>query len=246
MSGELSGATALITGATAGIGRAVALRLGALGAEVVVHGRDARRGADVVQEVSATGATARFVAADLAEADDVRRLAAETGDVDILVNNAGVYRFADTAGTSSEMFDVHMAINARAPLLLVGRLAPGMAARGHGAIVNLSTIAAGAPARNAGAYGASKAALELLTRVWADEFGGRGVRVNAVRSGPVRTPGTSEMGEEALRTVARATVLDRPAAPEEIAEAVLFLVSPRASYITGAILEARGGELALG
>ncbi|GDY50784.1 hypothetical protein SVIO_014070 [Streptomyces violaceusniger] len=82
--------------------------------------------------------------------------------------------------------------------------------------------------------------------MWADEFGGRGVRVNAVRSGPVRTPGTSEMGEEALRTVARATVLDRPAVPEEIAEAVLFLVSSRASYITGAILEARGGELAFG
>lgn len=89
MSGELSGATALVTGATAGIGRAVALRLAALGAEVVVHGRDARRGAEVVEEVSAAGATARFVAADLAEADDVRRLADEAGEVDVLVNNAG-------------------------------------------------------------------------------------------------------------------------------------------------------------
>ncbi|WP_030824655.1 SDR family NAD(P)-dependent oxidoreductase [Streptomyces hygroscopicus] len=242
MRGELSGATALVTGATAGIGRAVALRLAALGAEVVVHGRDARRGAEVVEEVSAAGTTARFVAADLAEADDVRRLAAEAGEVDVLVNNAGVYRFADTAGTTSEMFDVHMAINTRAPLLLVGRLAPGMAARGRGAIVNLSTIAAGVPARDAGAYGASKAALELLTRVWADEFGDRGVRVNAVRSGPVRTRGTSEMGEAALQAVARGTVLGRPAEPGEIAEAVVFLVSSRASCVTGAILEAGGGQ----
>ncbi|MER6070586.1 SDR family oxidoreductase, partial [Streptomyces sp. NPDC001817] len=102
------------------------------------------------------------------------------------------------------------------------------------------------PVRESGAYGASKAALELLTRVWADEFGAQGVRVNAVAPGPVHTPGTEEMGGETLQAIGRTTVLGRVADPEEIAEAVLFLVSSRASYITGAVLEARGGQLAIG
>ncbi|WP_435241268.1 SDR family NAD(P)-dependent oxidoreductase [Streptomyces cucumeris] len=245
MSTELSGSTALVTGGTAGIGRTVALRLAALGAEVVVHGRDAQRGAGVVEDIRAAGGRARFIAADLAHPDAVLRLAAEAGEIDILVNNAGIYRFADTPETTTEMFDAHLAVNTLAPLLLVGGLAPGMASRGRGAIVNMSTVAATTPARGAGVYGASKAALELLTGVWADEFGPQGVRVNAVRSGPARTPGTVEMGEDILQALGRTTILGRAAEPEEIAEAVVFLVSPRSSYITGTVLEARGGELAL-
>jgi NAD(P)-dependent dehydrogenase (short-subunit alcohol dehydrogenase family) len=238
----LSGSTALVTGATAGIGRAVALRLAALGTGVVVHGRDPRRGAETVGEITAKGGQARFVAADLGDASDVRRLAADAGEVDILINNAGIYQFASTQDATPDMFDKHMAINTRAPLLLVAALAPGMASRGQGAIVNVSTEAATTPVRGGGIYGASKAALELLTRVWADEFGPRGVRVNAVSSGPVRTPGTTGMGEDALQALARTTILGRPADPPEIAEAVVFLASPRASYITGAILEAQGGH----
>lgn len=243
---EFSGSTALVTGATAGIGRGVALRLAALGAEVVVHGRDANRGAEVVAEVGASGGRARFVAADLSAPGDVLRLAEAAGAVDILVNNAGIYRFAGAAESTAEMFDVHMAVNARAPLLLVGALVPGMAARGRGAVVNLSTLAATMPARGAAVYGASKAALEIMTRVWADEFGARGVRVNAVASGPVRTPGTMEMGEDALTAVARATVLERAAEPDEIVEAIVFLASARAGYITGAVLDAYGGRRAIG
>jgi NAD(P)-dependent dehydrogenase (short-subunit alcohol dehydrogenase family) len=242
---ELSGSTALVTGATAGIGHAVALQLAGMGAEVVVHGRDPQRGADIVDEITAKGGQARFVAADLADPDDVRRLAAEAGDVDLLINNAGIYQFSSTPDTTPEMFDTHMAINTRAPLLLVGALAPGMASRGHGAIVNISTVAATTPARGGGVYGASKAALELLTRVWADEFGPQGVRVNAVSSGPVRTPGTTVMGEDALQALARTTIVGRPAEPDEIAEAVAFLASPRAGYITGAIVDVHGGQLAL-
>ncbi|MCP9211835.1 SDR family NAD(P)-dependent oxidoreductase [Streptomyces sp. NEAU-Y11] len=245
MSTELSGSTALVTGGTAGIGRTVALRLAALGAEAVVHGRDAQRGAGVVEDIRAAGGRARFIAADLADPDAVLRLAAEAGEIDILVNNAGIYRFADTPETTTEMFDTHLAVNTLAPLLLVGALAPGMASRGRGAIVNMSTVAATTPARGAGVYGASKAALELLTGVWADEFGPQGVRVNAVRSGPARTPGTVEMGEDILQALGRTTILGRAAEPEEIAEAVVFLISPRSSYITGTVLEARGGELAL-
>lgn len=246
MTAELAGSTALVTGATAGIGRVIALRLAALGASVVVHGRDEERGAETVDEVTAAGGNARFVAADLSKPEEVLRLAAEAGEVDVLINNAGIYRFASTPETTAEMFDTHMAINSRAPMLLVGALAPAMATRGRGVIVSLSTGAATTPVRGAAAYGASKAALELLTRVWADEFGAQGVRVNAVAPGPVHTPGTKEMGDEALQVIGRTTVLRRVAEPEEIAEAVLFLASSRASYITGTVLEVLGGQLAIG
>lgn len=211
MTAELDGSTALVTGATAGIGRAIALRLAALGASVIVHGRNEQRGAETVKEIAAAGGKARFVAADLSSSEDVLRLAAEAGEVDILINNAGIYRFASTPDTTAEMFDAHMAVNSRAPMLLVGALAPGMAARGRGAIVSVSTGAATTPVRESGAYGASKAALELLTRVWADEFGAQGVRVNAVAPGPVSTPGTEEMGGETLQAIGRTTVLGRVA-----------------------------------
>ena len=191
MTNPLKGSTALVTGATAGIGRAIALQLAALGAEVVVHGRSAERGAKLVQEIENAGGKARFIAADLGEADDVRRLAAEAGAVDILVNNAGIYKFGPTAETDDAFFDEHVNLNLRAPYLLVQQLVPSMAERGRGVVVNLSTVAAGTPARGAGIYGASKAGLELLTRVWADEFGRNGVRVNTVQAGPTETPGTA-------------------------------------------------------
>src|SRR5258708_10574384 len=118
MATSLQGSTALVTGAPAGIGRAVALQLAALGAEVVVHGRSAERGAKTVQEIQNAGGKARFVAADLSDADDVRRLAAEAGPVDILINNAGVYMFGATADTDDALFDEHVDIHLRAPHIL--------------------------------------------------------------------------------------------------------------------------------
>src|ERR1700752_3861173 len=141
----LQGSTAWVTGATAGIGRAIALQLAALGAEVVVHGRSAERGAKMVQEIENAGGKARFISADLGDADDVRRLAAEAGAVDILVNNAGVYKFAPTAETDDAFFDEHINLNLRAPYILVQQLVPGMVERGRGVVVNLSTVAAGIP-----------------------------------------------------------------------------------------------------
>src|SRR5437879_1095689 len=147
MANTLQGSTALVTGATAGIGRAIAVQLAALGAEVVVHGRSAGRGAELVQEIENAGGNARFIAADLSDVDDVRRLAAEAGAVDILINNAGVYKFAATAETDDAFFDEHINLNLRAPYILVQHLVPSMAERGSGVVVNLSTVAAGTPAR---------------------------------------------------------------------------------------------------
>jgi NAD(P)-dependent dehydrogenase (short-subunit alcohol dehydrogenase family) len=244
MTPSLEGSTALVTGATAGIGRAIAMQLAGLGAEVVVHGRSAQRGADTVRDIENTGGTACFVAADLSNADDVRRLAAEAGPVDILINNAGVYRFGATADTDDAFFDEHVNINLRAPYILVQQLVPGMAERGHGAVVNLSTVAASTPARQGGIYGATKAGVELLTRVWADEFGRAGVRVNAVAAGPTETPGTA-VTPGLVDGLATTTAIGRPAAAEEIANAVAFLASPAAGYVNGAILQATGGQVAI-
>ncbi|MFF3001127.1 SDR family NAD(P)-dependent oxidoreductase [Streptomyces sp. NPDC057950] len=242
----MSGLTALVTGATAGIGRAVALQLADEGAEIVVHGRDQDRGADVVAEIEKAGGTARFVQADLGDPADVERLAREAGDVDVLVNNAGVYKFLPTSEMTTELFDLHMDLNTKAPYVLVRALAPGMARRGRGSIVNISTLAATVPAKGAGMYAASKAALEQLTAVWAAEFAERGIRVNAVAPGPTRTPGTDAMDADSLRAIADTTALRRIAEPEEIAEAVVFLASRRASYITGVVLEVAGGRPSIG
>jgi len=244
MATTLEGSTALVTGATSGIGRAVALQLGQLGAEIVVHGRSAERGAEVVQEIQNAGGKARFIAANLADADDLRRLAAEAGPVDILINNAGVYKFGATADTNDAFFDEHVNINLRAPYILVQQLVPGMAARGNGAVVNLSTVAAAIPARTGGIYGATKAGVELLTRVWADEFGRSGVRVNAVQAGPTETPGTAATPGLA-ENFAAFTAVGRAAKADEIANAITFLSSPAASYINGAVLQATGGQLAI-
>jgi NAD(P)-dependent dehydrogenase (short-subunit alcohol dehydrogenase family) len=244
MGAALAGSTALVTGATSGIGRAIALQLADRGAEVVVHGRSAERGAEVVREIESLGGKAHFIAADLCDADDVRRLAAEAGAVDILINNAGIYKFGDTTEVDDATFDEHVNVNIRAPFLLVQQLAPAMAQRGGGAVVNVSTLAASVAARGAGIYGASKAALEQLTRVWADEFGKSGVRVNALAAGPTDTPGANVL-PGLVEGLGATTALGRPADPREIASAVVFLGSPEASYINGAVLHATGGQLAL-
>jgi NAD(P)-dependent dehydrogenase (short-subunit alcohol dehydrogenase family) len=245
MSKDLTGQTALVTGATAGIGRATALALAERGAEVVVHGRDEERAADTLRRIAALGATGRFEPADLSDPAEVTALAGRAGDIDVLVNNAGIFRFARTADTDPVTFEAHIAVNLRAPYLLVQALAPGMSARGHGAIVNVSSGAATTPGLGTGVYGATKAAIESLTRVWAAEYGPDGVRVNAVAAGPTRTEGTAVHGD-AFESAGRAVALQRLAAPEEIAAAIAFLASPGAGYVNGAVLSAMGGQPALG
>jgi NAD(P)-dependent dehydrogenase (short-subunit alcohol dehydrogenase family) len=238
----LEGQKALVTGATSGIGRAIALQLSRDGAEVIVHGRDAVRGGGTVRAIEASGGRARFVPADLSDSTEVRRLAEDASDIDILVNNAGFSVFGDTAGLDAEKFDALFASNVRAPFLLVAALAPGMAARGHGSIINMSSMAGQIGLAGGAAYGATKAALASMTRAWAAEFSHKGVRVNAVAAGPVFTEGAKPERTDAL---GKTTLLGRAADPNEIAEVVGFLASPRASYITGAIVAVDGGRTAI-
>jgi NAD(P)-dependent dehydrogenase (short-subunit alcohol dehydrogenase family) len=239
----LEGQRALVTGATSGIGRAVALQLARDGAEVVVHGRDAARGAETVQEITAAGGKASFVAADLGDVLEVQRLAREIGDVDILINNAGIALFRPTEKFDVAAFDAMFASNVRAPFFLVAAFAPGMSARGHGSIVSLSSMAGGVGLVGGAAYGATKASLEAMTRAWAAEYSASGVRVNAIAPGPVYTPTPS--GPEFITALGETTPMRRASQPEEIAEVVAFLASPRASYVTGTTVAADGGRRAV-
>ena len=234
--------TALVTGATSGIGRATALRLARDGWEVVVHGRNPERGNEVVHDIEAEGGRARFVAADLSDLAAVRALVVEVGVVDVLVNNAGASWFGPTAELDEATFDDLFDGNVRSAYFLVAGIAPGMAERSAGSIINLASMAGQIGLAKGAAYGATKAALTSMTRSWAAEFGPRGVRVNAVAAGPVfSTPEKSPLIEQLGAT----TLLGRGAQVGEIAEVIAFLASDKASYITGAIVAADGGRTAV-
>ena len=247
MEQDLKGRVALVTGATSGIGKATALALAKRGARVLVSGRDDARGQAVVAAIKAAGGAADFLAADLGSADAARDLARRAvalgGQVDILVNNAGIFPFGSTAETAGA-FESVFATNVQSPFVLVGELAPQMAERGTGAIVNITTMVAeiGHPAL--ALYGSSKAALNLLTKAWAAEFGPKGVRVNAVSPGPTRTEGTAPMGD-GIDQLAALAPAGHAAAPDEIADAIVYLASDRASFVHGAILPVDGGRTAV-
>jgi NAD(P)-dependent dehydrogenase (short-subunit alcohol dehydrogenase family) len=239
---DLEGLSALVTGATSGIGQAAAQALGRHGAEVVVHGRDVARGGAVVDAITADGGKARFAAADLSDPAQLDELAEQAGAVDILVNNAGISWFGPTPELDVATFDRLFAANVRAPYFLVAALAPKMAARGSGSIINIGSQAGHVGMPGGAVYGATKGALAAMTRSWAAEFSPAGVRVNTVAAGPVYTPIQSVQQAEA---VGATTIMGRVAQPDEMASVIVFLASPDASYITGAVIAADGGRTAI-
>jgi NAD(P)-dependent dehydrogenase (short-subunit alcohol dehydrogenase family) len=247
MTGDSS--IALITGGTSGIGRATANKLAELGIHVIVVGRNAGRGEKTVRKIREAGGKADFISSDLRDAPSAREVARKAvelgaGHVDILINGAGIFPFGPTHETTEEAFDAVYSLNVKVPYFLVAELAPLMAKRGKGAIVNVSTMAADYGAVGMSLYGSSKAALNLLTKSWAAEYGPSGVRVNAVSPGPTRTEGTDAMGE-GLEQLAAQAPAGRPATADEIADAIVFLATDRASFIYGAKLAVDGGRTAV-
>lgn len=239
---ELSNQTALITGGTAGIGLACARLLAGEGASVIITGRDVQRGEAAAAEI---GGNARFVQADLSDTDSVKSLVHQAGNVDILVNNAASFPAALTVDQELMSFEKTFDTNVRGSYFLAAGLVPGMLERGHGSIINITSMVASKAVPGASAYSASKAAVESLTRTWAAEFGSRGIRVNSVAPGPTKTDGVEAEWGETNEELGRALPLSRTAEPEEIAHAVLFLASPRSSFITGSTLHADGGGCAI-
>jgi NAD(P)-dependent dehydrogenase (short-subunit alcohol dehydrogenase family) len=244
-----SNLTALITGGTSGIGLATAKKLAQLGIRVLVVGRSEERGRKAVDEIHAAGGEADFISSDLQDAASAREVAKKAvklgnSQIDILINSAGIFPFGPTHEMTEELFDRVYSLNVKAPYFLVAELAPLMAKRGKGAIVNVSTMVADYGAPGMSLYGSSKAAINLLTKTWAAEYGPKGVRVNTLSPGPTRTEGTEAMGE-GLEQLAAQAPAGRPATADEIAEAIVFLATDRASFIYGAKLAVDGGRTAI-
>jgi 3-oxoacyl-[acyl-carrier protein] reductase len=243
---RLAGRTAIVTGSSSGIGEAIVRVHATSGAEVIVSGRDRARAQSVVTAIEEAGGTAQAVVADLGgSASEARRFADEAttalgGRVDILVNNAGIYPATSTAALSDADLDAILAINIRAPHVLVAAIAPAMAGRGHGAVVNIGSWMARVGLPFGAMYTGSKAALEQMTRTWAAEFGPYGVNVNTVAPGATSTPGNAESAD-VLAVMTAATVAGRPVRPVDIAFAVRHLVSGEATLMHGAILDVDGG-----
>src|SRR6202790_1730456 len=236
---DLEGKVALVTGATSGIGKAAAVQLAAQGATVIVHGRDVTRGVAVVAEIESRCGSVRLVGDELSEPTEALRLAREAGDVDILVNNAGVPWFGPSERLATNTLDQLFAANVQAPYLLVSVLAPKMVARGDGVIINIASRAGAIGQPDSAAYGATKASLASFARSWAAEYGPAGIRVNAISPGPVYTNAAER---ELFDSLGKTTLLGRAGEPQEVAEVIRFLASPRSSYITGTNVAVDGGR----
>ncbi|MFJ6169503.1 SDR family NAD(P)-dependent oxidoreductase [Curtobacterium sp. NPDC092190] len=238
--------TALVTGASSGIGEAIARELAAAGLTVAVHGRDEQRTRAVAEDIERQGGRAVALTADLSQGPDVvRALAAEArdqlgGHVDDLVNNAGVYPGGPTESLNDDTVDALLATNIRAPHVLVAALAPGMAERGSGHIVNIGSWMARVGVPFMALYPATKAAVEQLTRAWAAEYGHRGIRVVTVAPGATATPGNADSAD-VLAAMTQGTPAGVPVQPVDIARAVRWVVSDQAAFVTGGTIDVDGG-----
>jgi NAD(P)-dependent dehydrogenase (short-subunit alcohol dehydrogenase family) len=251
MPGRLHGRTALVTGSTDGIGAAIADALAAEGAYVIVSGRNAERGKQVVASITGNGGRAEFIRTDLAAGAAAigelaeLAIAAAAGRLDILVNNAALLIDpTPTAEVSEDLVDAALSVNVKAAFLLTGLVAPAMVERGAGAIINLGSINGLFGSAGSALYSTTKAALHSLTKSWAAEYGPGGVRVNAVAPGPTLTTKV-EAWQEYLAPIIAAVPSRRASSPAEVAAAVVFLASDDASNIHGAILSVDGGRAAV-
>jgi NAD(P)-dependent dehydrogenase (short-subunit alcohol dehydrogenase family) len=246
----LNGKAALVTGAGRGLGRAHAIALAAAGARVMVNdlggspageGKDASPAQAVVDAIQAAGGTAIADASDVSSWQEAARLVENTverfGRLDILVNNAGIFPPATTTTVDSDMFDRVYAVNVKAPFFLTAALAPAMAARGGGVILNLGSWVARLSLPVGALYASTKGAMETLTRAWSSEFGPSGVRVVAVSPGVIN----KDPDYPSARFM-RGTPAGGAGAPEAIAHAAVFLASDEASFVHGAVLDVDGGR----
>jgi 3-oxoacyl-[acyl-carrier protein] reductase len=243
---NLAGKVAVVTGASKGIGAAIAKHLAAEGASVVVNYASSREGADrAVAEIAAKGGKAVAVQANVAKQADIERLFAETnkafGALDILVNNAGIYDLAPVGQITEELFHRHFNLNVLGLILTTQEALKHFGAQG-GSIVNVSSVVSTlSPAGNA-VYNATKSAVDGLTRTFAKELGSRNIRVNSVNPGPVETEGLHSTGViDKIQGFAAVTPLGRIGQPDDIAPVVLFLASPDSGWITGESIYVTGG-----
>jgi NAD(P)-dependent dehydrogenase (short-subunit alcohol dehydrogenase family) len=246
MSMRLAGKTALVTGATSNIGRAIAEGFAAEGAHVAVSGRSAERGGAVVEQIRARGGRADFVRADLdGSAAASRALAEEAtlalgGRIDVLVNNAGIYPADSTPATDEQTFDLVYAVNVKAPFFLTATVAPAMVEAGGGAIINLGSWVARLGLPRGALYSSTKGAMEAMTRAWAAEFGPRGVRVNAIAPGVVQVSPPGEV--HPAEAMMKGTPAGRMGGPETIAYAAVYLAGDESSFVHGAVINVDGGR----
>jgi len=246
---RLENKTALVTGATSNIGRAIAVAFAAEGAHVVVAGRSQQRGAEVIGQIKAAGGRADFVAIDLdGTAATCDALAAEAtrvlgGRIDILVNNAGIFPGATTATTEEDTFDRVYAVNVKTPFFLTAAIAPAMIGAGGGVIINLGSWIARLGIPVGALYSSTKGAIETLTRAWAAEFGPAGVRVNAISPGVIRAQLPGRYEEHPAEAMMKGTPAGRTGTPEAIAHAAVYLASDESAFVNGTVIDVDGGRV---